>query len=215
MGFLHQLHLLLWKNVSLKRRGPVSNRLMSVLENGFIRSQRSGSRRCRAFARRATRRGWATAGGAEGDGRRWGGSNICITFSPSAAVFIDPTTRFPFFCVYNDSRRGNFDLFTIMCGVYCFLSPLLPCRLNNNTFRELKYRLWQRWPNSCQFYKEKRVFIMSCTANVLFKHVALLPLSVVGPLHLFSVLWKASESDITGSVKILIRMTWLLWLYSE
>uniref|UniRef100_A0A672YJU7 Uncharacterized protein n=1 Tax=Sphaeramia orbicularis TaxID=375764 RepID=A0A672YJU7_9TELE len=22
MGFLHQLHLLLWKNVSLKRRGP-------------------------------------------------------------------------------------------------------------------------------------------------------------------------------------------------
>lgn len=24
MGFLHQLHLLLWKNISLKRRGPVS-----------------------------------------------------------------------------------------------------------------------------------------------------------------------------------------------
>ncbi|CDQ67960.1 unnamed protein product [Oncorhynchus mykiss] len=23
MGFLHQLQLLLWKNVSLKRRGPV------------------------------------------------------------------------------------------------------------------------------------------------------------------------------------------------
>lgn len=26
MGFLHQLHLLLWKNISLKRRGPVSPR---------------------------------------------------------------------------------------------------------------------------------------------------------------------------------------------
>lgn len=24
MGFLHQLHLLLWKNVTLKRRSPVS-----------------------------------------------------------------------------------------------------------------------------------------------------------------------------------------------
>lgn len=29
MGFLHQLHLLLWKNISLKRRGPVSQGINS------------------------------------------------------------------------------------------------------------------------------------------------------------------------------------------
>lgn len=29
MGFLHQLHLLLWKNISLKRRGPVRREIRS------------------------------------------------------------------------------------------------------------------------------------------------------------------------------------------
>ena len=46
MGFLHQLHLLLWKNISLKRRGPVRRDFLFFRQDGkWLRGGQSGSRR--------------------------------------------------------------------------------------------------------------------------------------------------------------------------